>query len=298
MPSYEKGLLSMFSNHLLLERGLSVNTLEAYNRDLTRYLDFIEKRGLRPEDVKQDEVIAFIQLLREEGLRPRSIARHLASVKAFHRFLVSEGITGESPASGIRAQRRIMALPDVLSLEEVGRLLDQPDIRRPIGLRDRAMLELLYATGLRVSELIALSINDCNFIMGCIVTMGKGKKERLVPMGEVAQEYLKAYISSARSRWTEGSSQTTLFINRKGKGLTRQGFWKIIKKYSKMAGIQKKISPHTLRHSFATHLLEGGADLRSIQVLLGHADISTTQIYTHVARRKLKEIHERFHPRG
>jgi integrase/recombinase XerD len=298
MPSGGKGLLSIFLNHLLLERGLSINTLEAYTRDLTNYLDFMQKNGVRPEEIKEDNVISFIHYLREKGLSPRSITRHLASIKAFHRFLISEGILKKSPASDIRGPRKTEKLPDTLSVEEVDRLLSQPDISKPSGLRDRAMLELLYATGMRVSELISLSINDLNFVTGYVVTVGKGNKERIVPMGEVAMGYLKAYISSCRSRWTEGTSQMALFINRRGKSLTRQGFWKIIKKYAEMAGIQKNISPHTLRHSFATHLLERGADLRSVQILLGHSDISTTQIYTHVARGRLKEIHERFHPRG
>lgn len=192
----------------------------------------------------------------------------------------------------------VRALPDALNIEDVDCLLNQPDVKTPIGLRDRAMLELLYATGLRVSELVSLSINDCNFMTGCLLALGKGNKERLIPLGQVAMNYLQEYLSSCRSKWAQRSFIDTLFISRTGKGLTRQGFWKIVKRYARKAGIHKPITPHTLRHSFATHLLERGADLRSVQILLGHVDISTTQVYTHVARRRLKEIHGRYHPRG
>lgn len=296
--SAQQNLIASFSNHLLVERGLSVNTLEAYGRDLGRYLEFISRSGERLETATDKDVISFLVYLQKGGLGSRSIARYLASIKALYRFLVSEGVLKESPGAGIRTPRMVRALPDALAIEEVDRLLGQPDTKSLVGLRDKAMLELLYATGLRVSELISLSINDCNFITGCLLTLGKGNKERLIPMGLVAINTLKEYISSCRPRWVRRFSTNILFISRTGKGLTRQGFWKIVKKYAKRAEIRKPITPHTLRHSFATHLLEGGADLRSVQILLGHVDISTTQIYTHVARKRLKEIHERYHPRG
>ncbi len=298
MTSSNQDLIASFSNHLLVERGLAVNTLDAYGRDLGKYLEFISRSGAWLETATDKDVLSFLVHLRNAGLGSRSIGRHLASIKSFYRFLVSEGILKESPAAGIRTPRMVRALPDALSIEDCDRLLGQPDAKTPIGLRDKAMLELLYATGLRVSELISLSINDCNFITGCLLALGKGNKERLIPLGQVAMKYLKEYLLSCRPKWARRFSTNTLFISRTGKGLTRQGFWKIIKKYAKRAGIYKPITPHTLRHSFATHLLERGADLRSVQILLGHVDISTTQIYTHVARKRLKEIHERYHPRG
>lgn len=298
ITSSDEDLIASFSSHLLVERGLAVNTLEAYGRDLGKYLEFIHSSGTSLDTAADKDILAFLVHLRNEGLGSRSIARYLASIKAFYRFLVSEGLLKESPAAGIRTPRMVKTLPDALSIGDCDRLLGQPDTRTLIGLRDKAMIELLYATGLRVSELISLSINDCNFITGCLLALGKGNKERLIPLGQVAIKYLKEYLLSCRPKWARSSSASTLFISRTGKGLTRQGFWKIIKRYARRSGIKKAITPHTLRHSFATHLLERGADLRSIQIFLGHADISTTQIYTHVARKRLKDIHEKYHPRG
>ncbi len=288
-----------YLHHLTVEKGLSRHTLESYARDLQYYLAFLESRQISGKEAfAPDHATAFFKFLKEKGLRPRSQARSLSALKGFFKFLLREGLAGKNPWQRVKAPRAVPALPSALSRPEVETLLRTPDPAKPVGLRDRAMLELLYATGLRVSELVSLSINDINLDIGYLRTRGKGSKERIVPIGRAAVEALKSYLEGPRRQWALRSPAGTLFLGRRGQGLTRQGFWKILRNYARQAGIKKRITPHILRHSFATALLEGGADLRSIQSMLGHADIATTQIYTHITREHLKQIHQKYHPRG
>jgi integrase/recombinase XerD len=289
-------LLDQFIAHLRVERGLAANTIQAYSRDLVRFLEFLEERGRAPEKAVRDDVSSFVGSLHGR-LSPGTVARNLSAVRMFFRFLVSEGLAVTSPARLVDAPKLPRRLPEILSPAEVERLLEQPDPSTPAGMRDRAMLELLYATGLRVSELVGLSVRNVNLEAGFVRTMGKGSKERVVPMGETAREVVQAYLSGARASLAGSRAPAELFLNARGKGLSRQGFWKMIKRYGRAAGIRASITPHGLRHAFASHLLEGGADLRSLQIMLGHADITTTQIYTHVTRERLKRIHEKHHPR-
>lgn len=289
----------LFLNYVTVERGLSANTLEAYGRDLSRYLDFLEKSGIdSPERISGVTVLTFLAQLKKEGLAARSRARTLVALRMFHKFLLNEKYASTNPTAQIEAPRSLTPLPKVLSAAEVECLLKAPSGDHPLDFRDRAMFELLYATGLRVSELVQLRLSNLQLQVGYLMTMGKGSKERIVPMGEAALSAVQEYLRFARGRLTGGAGGDHLFLNRSGKGLTRQGVWKIIRRRSVDAGILKTITPHTLRHSFATHLLENGADLRAVQTMLGHADISTTQIYTHVTRERLKRIHEQYHPRG
>jgi integrase/recombinase XerD len=291
--------LDLFLNYLLVEKGLSLNTLDAYGRDLARYFDFLEKERVSyPDEISPLSVLRFLAHLKKGGLSPRSRARTLVSLRMFHKFLLAEGIAESNPTSQVEAPKSLNALPHTLSPAEVERLLAAPSGENPLALRDRAMLEILYATGLRVSELVGLKLGDLQFDAGYLTAFGKRRKQRIVPMGEAAVEELRRYLRYGRPFLEKGGGGTFIFLNRVGRGLTRQGFWKIIKRRACEAGISKNIMPHTLRHSFATHLLENGADLRSVQTMLGHADISTTQIYTHVARERLKKVHEQFHPRG
>ena len=289
-------LTDQFINYLKLERGLAVNTIKAYSRDLTLFAQFLEKRHLTPLEITRDQIIEYVSTLRK-ALSVRSVARNISATKMFFRFLASEGRISENPARLIETPRLARKLPDVLSIADVELLLTQPDNATLKGRRDSAMLELLYATGLRVSELINLKVLNVNLESGYVRTMGKGAKERLVPIGEKAIEAVREYLLDGRSQFLKRGNLPHLFLNFRGRPLTRQGFWKIIKNYAKAAGIKKKISPHSLRHSFASHLLEAGADLRSVQVMLGHEDISTTQIYTHVTMDKLRELHKKCHPR-
>jgi integrase/recombinase XerD len=289
-------LADQFINHLRVERGLADNTIQAYSRDLTRFFEFLYQRHVSPPEATRDHIIQYIGSLKG-SLSSKSIARNLSALKMFFRFLISDGKIKESPARLLETMKLPRRLPEILTRDEVDRLLSQPDPEKNMGQRDRAMLELLYATGLRVSELVGLRLNNLNLEAGYVRTLGKGSKERIVPMGGKALEALKSYISEGRAGLLKGRNSAYLFLNSRGGGISRQGFWKIIKKYGIVAGIKKRITPHRLRHSFASHLLEGGADLRSVQVMLGHADISTTQIYTHVSRERLKQIHEKYHPR-
>jgi integrase/recombinase XerD len=236
--------------------------------------------------------------LRNEGLNARSRARHLVTLRGFYKFLVQEKVLKNDPARTVDLPKSTHKLPDVLSIQEVNRLLSTPELKRPTGVRDAAMLELLYASGLRVSELINLKLLDVNLDAGFVRALGKGSKERVIPMGLPAKEKIDNYIKTARSHILKNRVSPYLFVARAGRPMTRQGFWKLLKRYAQQTGLVKRITPHSIRHSFATHLLEGGADLRAVQLMLGHADISTTQIYTHVAREHLKKMHERFHPRG
>lgn len=292
----EDQLLDQFMNQLKVERGLAKNTIEAYNRDLIGFFDFLKPRQVSPTQVRQEDLVPFIAEKRAH-LSSRSLARCLVSIRMFYRFLVSEGITASNPARLMGIPKLYQHLPYVLSRDEIEALLSQPDTNTFLGNRDKAILELLYATGLRVSELIGLRVNNINLEGGYIRTMGKGSKERIIPMGSKAIDSLKEYLTNSRPSFLRKVTSSQLFLNSRGRPLTRQGLWKILKNYALKAGITKTVTPHTLRHSFATHLLEGGADLRSVQVMLGHADISTTQIYTHVARERLKEVHEKYHPR-
>ncbi|HET7852926.1 MAG TPA: site-specific tyrosine recombinase XerD [Candidatus Methylomirabilis sp.] len=293
-----------FLNVMTVERGVADNTLTAYSRDLQRYLAFLQKtgdRGLETGDwskVSLSHLQAFLVSLRDSGLAPTSVARAISALRSFHRFLAAEGYVRSDPTSLLRVPRVSRRLPSVLSADEVERLLTAPDVSKPRGLRDKAMLELLYATGLRVSELLSAPLTALDPTVGFIRCLGKGAKERIVPVGSSALQWLKEYLTRGRPSLAAEKETPFLFLGRGGRRLTRQAFWKSIRSYGGKAGILKRITPHTLRHSFATHLLERGADLRSVQMMLGHADISTTQIYTHVSRARLREIHERFHPRS
>jgi integrase/recombinase XerD len=291
--------LDLFLNYLLVEKGLAKNTLEAYSHDIGRYLNHLESQGHGTFDgVRPLDVAAFIASLKEAGLSPRSRARALSAMRMFHRFLIIENYCATNATAIIEAPKTSGKLPSVLSSREVEQLLATAAGSGLSEVRDRAMLELLYATGLRVSELVTLRVRDVNMDAGFLLTMGKGEKERLVPLGEAARTAVADYLGNIRSFRDRSGDCEYLFLSRLGDRMTRQAFWNIIKKRARAAGIVKNISPHTLRHSFATHLLENGADLRSVQIMLGHADLSTTQIYTHVTRERLKRLHQEFHPRG
>jgi integrase/recombinase XerD len=292
-------LVDRYLNFLTVEKGASRNTLDAYRRDLYRYVDFVGKSGIQDvRSIEQDEIVLHLGGLRKSGMAANSANRVLAAIRGFCRYLVSENLIEQNPVANVELARTWLHLPDTLSREEMNLLLAQPGMATAGALRDTAMLELLYATGIRVSELVSLGMNNINWQVGYLVTMGKGSKERIVPIGKSAYAMLRRYVDEARPLLMRGRAMDILFTNRSGKPLTRQGFWKIVKKYALRAGLHKRVHPHTFRHSFASHLLEGGADLRSVQVMLGHADISTTQMYTHITRERLKEVHRRFHPRG
>ncbi|GFE58422.1 site-specific tyrosine recombinase XerD [Geobacter sp. AOG1] len=291
--------LDLFLNYLLVEKGLAAHTLEAYSRDIGKYLEFLTTEGCTAVDrIRPLDVAAFIAREKDAGLAPRSRARALSAVRMFHRFLQVEQYADTNPTSIIEAPKVMGKLPSILSGREVESLLAAPAGTDWLPLRDRAMLEVLYATGLRVSELVGLRVRDVNLDAGYLLTMGKGSKERLVPLGESSRSVLREYVGAVRNSLDRRGGCPYLFLSRLGGPMSRQAFWNIIKKRAQEAGIHKNISPHTLRHSFATHLLENGADLRSVQMMLGHADLSTTQIYTHVTRERLKRLHEEFHPRG
>jgi len=289
-------LLDRFLDYLTVEKGLARNTVESYARDLRKYYSFMKNRT--PQEITQAEVIAFLSWLTSEGISPSSSARSLAAIRGFHKFLMTDELAERDPTTNVETPRGWKRLPQSLATEEVEALLQQPDPAAPIGLRDKAMLELLYATGLRVSELVGLKVQDVNLERGFLVVMGKGAKERAVPLGEIAAHAVIRYLEAGRAVLLNNVDSSFLFISSKRRGITRQMFWERIKHYARTAGISKHISPHTLRHAFATHLLDNGADLRAVQAMLGHADISTTQIYTHVSRERLKQTHEKYHPRG
>jgi len=292
----EDGLLEKYLDYLAVEKGLARNTVESYKRDLRKYFHFMKTKS--PDDISQSDVVLFLAHLSSEGIATPSAARSLAAIRGFHKFLLIDKLAHTDPMVNIETPRGWKRLPKSLSSPEVDSLLNQPDPATPIGIRDKAMLELLYATGLRVSELVGLSLRDINLERGYLVVMGKGSKERAVPLGEVAAVAVKQYLDGGRPALLNGKNTDYLFISSKRRGITRQMFWERIKFYTKKAGIRLNISPHTLRHSFATHLLDNGADLRAVQAMLGHSDISTTQIYTHVSRERLKKVHEKYHPRG
>jgi integrase/recombinase XerD len=290
--------LELFLEYLKIEKGLSANSLISYKQDLLKYANFLRSRNI--EDIRRvtkDDIVAFLFSLKGR-LSPTSISRILSSIKNFHRFMLREKITRYDPSELIEAPKIERRIPQVLSFSEVEKLLRAPSLRRPQGVRDRAILELIYATGLRVSEVSSLKMSSLNLEMGFLRCKGKASRERIVPLGKLADKFLNRYIKEARPRLLKGRSSDWLFLAQGAKPLTRQSIWKMIKRMVKIAGIKKQVTPHTLRHSFATHLLERGADLRSVQEMLGHASITTTQLYTHINRLRLKEIHLRFHPRA
>jgi integrase/recombinase XerD len=291
-------LFDRFYNYLAVERRLAGNTLESYGNDLKKYFEFIKSRNTKSvlQSTRVD-LLMFLNQERKRGISARSLARTLSCIKTFFKYLVQDGLLDKSPIQDVETPRQERKLPGILSVQEVEALIKAPDIATPLGLRDRALFELIYATGLRVSELMSLTLNSINLEAGYILVLGKGSKERVIPVGEEALKWVKRYSSESRPKLTAKKSSKYLFTNRSGVRMSRQGFWKLIKKYCLQIGITKKISPHSLRHSFASHLLEGGADLRSVQTMLGHEDISTTQIYTHVARERLKTVHDKYHPR-
>ena len=292
-------LADLFLNYILVEKGLSANTLESYGADLAKYLDFLKNSGI--DQVGEEDtphILRHLIELRKEGLNARSRARHLVALRGFYKFLVRERIIGSDPSASVDLPKTGLKLPDVMSVEEIERILKEPDTTTPRGLRDAAMLELLYAAGLRVSELVGVKVREVNLEAGFARVFGKGSKERIVPIGAFARERVSEYLNYGRPYLLKNARSEYLFTAHAGKPMTRQGFWKLLKKYAAKSGAVKKITPHSFRHSFASHLLEAGADLRSVQLMLGHEDISTTQIYTHVAREKLKKIHEKYHPRG
>jgi integrase/recombinase XerD len=291
--------LKDFMDYLIVEKGSAQNTIMAYERDLKSYLHYlINVESVHSlNDVQRVHIVHFLRFLKEQGKSSKTLARHIASVRAFHQFLLRAKATDQDPSVQIETPRLERSLPNVLSLQEVEILLDTPNTQDHFGIRDKAMLELLYATGIRVSELIGLEIDNIQLTMGFVRC--NGNKERIIPIGRAAADAIKHYLEDGRARFTSAKQQDhALFLNHQGKQLTRQGFWKILKKLAREAGIDKELTPHTLRHSFATHLLENGADLRAVQEMLGHADISTTQIYTHVSKTKLKDVYSKFHPRA
>lgn len=290
-----------FIHFLLVEKGLSQNTILSYERDLKSYVQYLKTTESISSlnDVQRVHIVQFLGFLKEQGKSPKTIARHIASVRAFHQFLLRDKTADQDPSVLIETPKLQRTLPKVLSLEEVERLLEAPKVQDHFGKRDKAMLELLYATGIRVSELIALDIDHVHLTMGFVRCNAAGDKERIIPIGRAATDAIKQYVERGRHDFAPNKHQDhALFLNHQGKRLTRQGFWKILKKLASVAGIEKELTPHTLRHSFATHLLENGADLRAVQEMLGHADISSTQIYTNVTKTRLKDVYSKFHPRA
>ncbi|QNG61351.1 site-specific tyrosine recombinase XerD [Bacillus sp. PAMC26568] len=296
-----KDQIQDFMHYLVVERGLSHNTIVSYERDLRSYHQFLAEQQQMTafQDVTRLTIIQFLKSLKDAGKSSKTIARHTASIRNFHQFLLREKAVDHDPTVHIESPQVERTLPKVLSLTEVEKLLDTPKLISAYGYRDKAMLELLYATGIRVSEMINLDMNDVHLTMGFIRCFGKGNKERIVPIGRTASEALEAYIDKGRIKLASKKNQTdAFFLNHHGNRMTRQGYWKNLKKIAFEAGINKELTPHTLRHSFATHLLENGADLRAVQEMLGHADISTTQIYTHVSKTRLKDVYKQYHPRA
>jgi integrase/recombinase XerD len=291
-----------YLNYIRVERGLSANTLDAYSSDLFKFTGFLRDRKLALAKVKRDDVVDFLSSLYRRGLDSRSVARHLVTVRSFYKFLVVDGIVNHDPTTNLESPKIRQTLPSFLSVKDVEKLLALPDLNTPLGLRDRALLDVLYSCGLRVTELINLRADNIDFELGCIRCIGKGDKERLVPIGRKALDSVVTYIKEARPALLRSRRRAKLsnaiFLNRQGGQLGRVGVWKILAAYGRALGQRKKLTPHKLRHSFATHLLERGADLRSVQMMLGHADISTTQIYTHVMEDRLKTVYKAHHPRA
>jgi integrase/recombinase XerD len=291
-------MIDAFLDHLRVERRLADHTLDNYARDLAALGRYAAGAGRPIEALDRAGLEAFVREQRTDGLSPRSVARRVAAVRGFYRFLVLDRRIRANPADDLRPPRAWPALPKFLSVEDVDRLLEQPDTATPLGLRDRAMIELLYATGMRVSELVGVRLADLHLADDYLTCLGKGRKERLIPIGQQASDWVRRYQATARRELLKGRASPRLFVNARGGSLSRVGFWKILKRHARDARLPRTISPHVLRHSFATHLLERGADLRAIQLMLGHADLSTTQIYTHVLEARLRSVYDRFHPRA
>lgn len=289
-------LLNTFLAYLAVEKGLARNTIDSYERDLQRYFTFLNAKTA--DAITRQDVQEFLRHLSEQGMALPSIARCLSAIRGFHRYLMVDNRISGDPTVNIDSPTGWTRLPKTLSSSEVEALLEQPDTTTMLGIRDKAMLEVIYAAGLRVSELVGLRLQDVNLERGFVVVVGKGAKERVVPLGEMASARLEEYLDRSRRLLLRGQACDSLFVSSRRRGLTRQMFWERIKHYVRKAGITRNVSPHTLRHSFATHLLDNGADLRAVQAMLGHSDISTTQIYTHVSRERLRRIHEKHHPRG
>ena len=297
-PSFDRWV-DQYINHLIVEKGLAAKTIEAYSADLASFLQFLKSEKIeRLQDADTIAILKYVIDLRKTGRGARTRARHLVTIRGFFHFLTQNGLLAENIAKMVELPKSGLKLPDVLSQEEVTVLIAAPDREKPLGLRDAAMLEMIYAAGLRVSELIDLPVGSVNLEAGFVRVMGKGSKERIVPIGGKAITCLHDYLDHARPLLLRNMSSRFLFVARAGKPMTRQGFWKLLRRYALQVGITKRVTPHSLRHSFASHLLEGGADLRAVQMMLGHVDIGTTQIYTHVAQQRLIEIHRHYHPRG
>ena len=291
--------LDRFADYLSLEQGSSPRTLEAYRRDVERLVEYARSKGaVSPIDVTSRMLRQFVYYLKDVGLSPSSIRRNISAVRTYFRFLLADGVVARDPSERLETPQRWRTLPDVLTVDEIERLLAAPTLDDPLAFRDRAMLELAYGAGLRVSEWITIGLRDVLLEEKLVRVFGKGSKERLVPIGRTAIGAVATYLREQRPRLERGGGKGVLFLNARGEPLSRMGAWKILRRYVERAGITKEVSPHTLRHSFATHLLEGGADLRAVQEMLGHADISTTQIYTHVDREYLRQVHRQYHPRG
>ncbi len=286
-------LLRRFTDYLTAERGVSSNTVASYREDVRQFLAFLKESA---QELTPEALGGFVQASRRKGLSPSTVSRRVSALRLFSSFLVQEGLTSSDPSQELEAPKVVKRLPRVLDQEEVARLLEQPDLSTSLGIRNRAALELLYATGLRVSELLTLKLSDLFLSEGFLRCSGKGSKERIVPIGSFACRWVERYIKEIRPKLRKEGTDL-LILNRRGRRLSRMGFWKILKRYALRAGL-KEVSPHTLRHSFATHLLEGGADLRAVQEMLGHSSLATTQIYTHIDREYLKEVHRTYHPRG
>lgn len=288
--------IDRYVENLLIEKGLSENSLESYSADLTSLMLFLQDRDTQLSEINGDILFLYLTHLKTKGLKGKSIARHLSALRGFFAFCTEEGLYAESPAALLDNPKLTRDLPEVFSRREIEAMLSLPDPGTKLGARDRAMLELMYAAGLRVSEVVDMRVLDFDPQTGVLRVFGKGSKERLVPVHDMAQDILSRYIDLTRPRFSPATDH--LFLNRSGKGLSRQAVWKLVKRYALKAGIHRPVSPHTFRHSFATHLLDGGADLRTVQILLGHADISATEIYTHVQEGRLKDLHRSFHPRS
>ncbi|MDP2940939.1 MAG: site-specific tyrosine recombinase XerD [Candidatus Omnitrophota bacterium] len=293
-----KELIEPFMNYLSVERGLANNTISSYRRDLGFYVDFLRQKGISAlSGISKNEITDFMFAQKDKGISANSVARRLAAIRMFHRFLVRERISRDDPAHLIDTPKLWKKIPETLSLAEVEALIARPDPRNKQGIRDRAVLETLYATGMRVSEAVNLKLDNVNLDVGFLRCIGKGNKERVIPLGKKAVNSIRRYLQASRPYFLKEKEQESLFLSRFGRKISRQSLWKMIKKYACQARIKKSIKPHILRHSFATHLLERGADLRSVQEMLGHSDISTTQIYTHIDRERMKSVHRQFHPR-
>lgn len=297
-----KNHLEEYLHYLKIERGLSENTIQSYKRDLSQYFSFLDEKEISSwEQVDRYLVLDFLEFLRNEGKSSATIIRMVSSLRKFHQFLRQERMTDNDPMQHIDTPKKTQRLPKTLSIKEVEKIIESPDTNDALGIRDRAILEVMYATGLRVTELITLKLDDLHLSLGLLQTVGKGDKERIIPLGDVAIKWVNLYLEKSRTELLAKNKKdktNILFLNYKGEGFTRQGIWKNLKVYVTQAGIEKEVTPHTLRHSFATHLLENGADLRVVQELLGHADISTTQIYTHISKKRMADVYKTYFPRA